>query len=128
MKHLKLFEDYVQGEYILIKKPSTVQGVKGISFTGTDQLEALIEELEAANFTFMHTGVEREDAIKKAEGKHYPVLWMNSGSKNFYINTGTYDKGDIDMGVAKGNIFKFEDFFEENPSFDGHHRGKNYGI
>jgi len=126
MKHLKLFEDYVKGEFILIKKPSDVQGNKGIAFTGSDQLGALIEDLEAANFTFMHTGIEREYHIKNADSKNDTILWMSSGSKNFYYTES--DKENIDAGIAKGNIFKFEDFFEENPSFDGHHRGKNYGI
>jgi hypothetical protein len=126
MRYVKLFEDYVQGEYTLIKKPSDLQGNKGIAFTGSDQLGALIEDLEAANFTFMHTGIEREEAIRRADSKKDTILWMSSGAKNFHYNES--DRWNIDAGIAKGNIFKFEDFFEENPSFDGRHRGKNYGL
>jgi hypothetical protein len=130
MKHVKLFEEFVQDMYILTNKLPNGLRINGITFTGSDQLKALIKELESLGvgykYTYMNSRVDRERSIENAEHTPNTVLWLNVDSMKCYYSEMTPQQ--IEGEISKGNIVKFEDFFKENPVFHGNHTGKKYGI
>lgn len=136
MKHIKLFEEFTQDMYILTNKLPNGLRANGIAFTGSDQLIALIKELESLDVGYKYTyislnsRVDRETSIKNAEHTPNTVLWLNAFSRSDMMKCyySEMSPQQIEGGIAKGNIVKFEDFFKENPSFHGHHTGKKYGI
>lgn len=130
MKHLKLFEEFTQEMYIMTNKLPNGLRVNGIAFTGSDQLIALVKELESLGvgykYTFVNSSGNRENSIETVDSKTNTVLWLNADSMKCYYSEMSPQQ--IEGEIAKGNIVKFEDFFKENPKFHGHHTGKQYGI
>jgi len=139
MKHLKLFEEFAQGKYILVNKlpdgslsnfgpsavPMNIHRTHGIAFTGSDQLSELVSELEKVGwkYTFVTSKESKEKSIEIADDLADTVLWLNPDSmKCHYLEI-------KDSGIVNpDNVAKFEDFFKENPTFHGYHTGKQYGI
>lgn len=139
MKHLKLFEEYVKGEYIQIKplpdkKDAVINTAAletetytiGITFKGSDELGALIEGFESRGYEFLSSYDTKENKIRKADAMQNTVLWISHRSKKFYV--GEVDSKDITAGMEKGYITRFKDYFKENSDYHGRHTGKNFGV